>query len=199
MIQVRDSRRLPWRSYRDTVIEATNKVITTDGWFKTGDLGYLDEENFLFIKDRRELFEPLHEHNTYASTVKDVIIRGGENIVRSASSCLRRTAANVRTHKDSVSVENALYFDDRILEAAAVGVPDERLGELVAAVVSIKPAFRGQVTEAELILRAQKRYSLIDIILLFWSRDAVFQFTKVRCSSDGGHRQPCAWYASTNF
>jgi acyl-CoA synthetase (AMP-forming)/AMP-acid ligase II len=57
-----------------------------------------------------------------------------------------------------VSVENALYSDDRILEAAVVGVPDERLGELVAAVVSIKPAFRGQVTEAELILRAQKRY-----------------------------------------
>lgn len=101
--------------------EATNKVITTDGWFKTGDLGYLDDENFLFIKDR----------------LKDVIIRGGENI-------------------DSVSVENALYSDDRILEAAAVGVPDKRLGELVAAIVSIKPAFRGQVTEAELILRAQK-------------------------------------------
>jgi len=101
--------------------EATNKVITTDGWFKTGDLGYLDEENFLFIKDR----------------LKDIIIRGGENI-------------------DSVSVENSLYSDDRILEAAVVGVPDVRLGELVAAVVSIKPAFRGQVTEAGLILRAQK-------------------------------------------
>jgi acyl-CoA synthetase (AMP-forming)/AMP-acid ligase II len=72
---------------------------------------------------------------------------------------LGRTAANVRIHKDSVSVENSLYSDDRILEAAVVGVPDVRLGELVAAVVSIKPAFRGQVTEAGLILRAQKRYS----------------------------------------
>jgi acyl-CoA synthetase (AMP-forming)/AMP-acid ligase II len=32
-------------------------------------------------------------------------------------------------------VENALYKDDRILQAAAVGIPDARLGELVAAIV----------------------------------------------------------------
>lgn len=56
-----------------------------------------------------------------------------------------------------MSVENALYADPRILEAAAVGVPDERLGELVAAVVSIKPAYRGHVTEAALIDIARKR------------------------------------------
>ncbi|KAG5636318.1 hypothetical protein H0H81_008432 [Sphagnurus paluster] len=78
--------------------EATSKSITNDGWLRTGDLGFLDNEGFLYIKDR----------------IKDIIIRGGENI-------------------DSVSVENALYRDPRVLEAAAVGVPDERLGELVAA------------------------------------------------------------------
>jgi long-chain acyl-CoA synthetase len=35
-----------------------------DGWFKTGDLGYMDEEDYLFIVDR----------------IKDMVIRGGENI-----------------------------------------------------------------------------------------------------------------------
>ncbi|KAF9441643.1 acetyl-CoA synthetase-like protein [Macrolepiota fuliginosa MF-IS2] len=46
--------------------EATDRVITKDGWLKSGDLGYLDEEGFLYIKDR----------------LKDIIIRGGENVVR---------------------------------------------------------------------------------------------------------------------
>lgn len=59
--------------------------------------------------------------------------------------------------QDSVSVENALYEDHRVLEAAAVGVPDERLGELVAAVVSVKPAFQDSVTEASLIALARNR------------------------------------------
>lgn len=56
-----------------------------------------------------------------------------------------------------MSIENALYADDRVSEVAAVGVPDIRLGELVAAVVSIKPGHNGEVTEASLIKLAQKR------------------------------------------
>ncbi|KAF9018536.1 acetyl-CoA synthetase-like protein, partial [Hymenopellis radicata] len=69
---------------------ATDKVLSKDGWLKTGDFGYVDEDGFLYIKDR----------------IKDIIIRGGENI-------------------DSISVENALYAYPGVLEAAAVGVPDK--------------------------------------------------------------------------
>ncbi len=54
-------------------------------------------------------------------------------------------------------MENVLYADPRVLEAAAVGVPDERLGELVAAVVSIKPAYQGYVTEDALMAIARQR------------------------------------------
>jgi acyl-CoA synthetase (AMP-forming)/AMP-acid ligase II len=73
----------------------------TDGWCHTGDVGYLDEEGFVFIVDR----------------LKDIIIRGGENI-----SCLE--------------VEEALYSHPEVAEAAVFGLPDERLGETVAAVVA---------------------------------------------------------------
>jgi acyl-CoA synthetase (AMP-forming)/AMP-acid ligase II len=44
--------------------EATAAAFTKDGYFRTGDLGYLDEDEYLFIVDRK----------------KDIIIRGGENI-----------------------------------------------------------------------------------------------------------------------
>ena len=59
--------------------------------------------------------------------------------------------------QDSVSVENALYADPRVHEAAAVGVPDERLGELVAAVVSVKPSYRASVTEGTLMAAVRTR------------------------------------------
>ena len=60
--------------------------------------------------------------------------------------------------QDSVTVENALYADPRVLEVAAVGVPDERLGELVVALVSVRPDYQGQLTEAMLLTQARKRW-----------------------------------------
>ena len=44
--------------------EATGATIDAEGWLRTGDVGYLDTEGFLFVVDR----------------VKDMIITGGENV-----------------------------------------------------------------------------------------------------------------------
>jgi long-chain acyl-CoA synthetase len=61
---------------------------------------------------------------------KDMIISGGENIY-------------------SIEVENALYTHPAVLEAAVIGIPHERWGEAVHAVVVLKPG--AQVSEEELI------------------------------------------------
>lgn len=60
---------------------ATDKVLTKDGWLKTGDLGLLDEEGFLYIRDRSKYQGTIIVTALKRPLVKDVIIRGGENIV----------------------------------------------------------------------------------------------------------------------
>lgn len=82
--------------------EATAEAFR-NGWFHTGDVGYLDEDGFLYIVDR----------------MKEIIIRGGENI-----SC--------------IEVEAAIYQHPAVHEAAVYGVPNERLGEAVAASICLK-------------------------------------------------------------
>lgn len=88
-----------------------------DGWYATGDLGYLDAEGYLFLVDR----------------AKDMIVTGGENVY-------------------SVEVEEALYAHPAVAEAAVFGIPDERWGEAVHAVV----VARGDVTPDELIAHARE-------------------------------------------
>ncbi|MFI4976687.1 MAG: class I adenylate-forming enzyme family protein [Caulobacterales bacterium] len=81
-----------------------NAEVFTDGWFRTGDVAYLDDEGYLFIVDR----------------IKDLIIRGGENI-------------------GCGQVEAALLMHPDVHEAAVYAVPDERLGEEVGATIYAAP------------------------------------------------------------
>lgn len=83
--------------------KATERAFTRDGWFRTGDLGYLDEDAYLFIVDRK----------------KDIIIRGGENIT-------------------CIEVEQEIYAHPDIAECSVFGLPDERYGEIPAAVYLAK-------------------------------------------------------------
>ncbi|KAK0219288.1 hypothetical protein EDD85DRAFT_865852 [Armillaria nabsnona] len=126
--------------WRDPV--ATNSVLTSDGWLKSGDLGMQDQDGFLYIKDR----------------IKDIIIRGGESI-------------------SSISIENGLYNDPRLAEVAAVGLPDPRLGELVAAVVSVKPAFKGKVTEESVLASARKNLPRFAIPVMILVLETPFELT----------------------
>ena len=82
--------------------EATAATIV-DGWLRTGDLGRISKEGYLYIEDR----------------AKDMILRAGENVY-------------------SAQVESAIYEHPAVYEAAVFGLPNERLGEEVAAVVMVR-------------------------------------------------------------
>jgi long-chain acyl-CoA synthetase len=94
--------------------KATAESITPDGWFKTGDAGYRDEDGYIYIHDR----------------VKDMIVSGGENVY-------------------PAEVESALMGHPGIADVAVIGVPHEKWGETVKAIVVKKADVA--VTEAEII------------------------------------------------
>jgi acyl-CoA synthetase (AMP-forming)/AMP-acid ligase II len=100
--------------------EATAEVITDDGWFRSGDMGRVDPDGFVYVEDR----------------LKDMIISGGENIY-------------------SPEVERVLAEHPAVAEVAVIGVPDDRWGEAVKAVVSLHPG--QQATDDELIAFCRER------------------------------------------
>jgi acyl-CoA synthetase (AMP-forming)/AMP-acid ligase II len=85
-----------------------------DGFFHTGDGGYIDDSHYVTIADRK----------------KDVIITGGENV-------------------SSIEVEDAIFQHDDVTEVAVIGIPDEKWGELVTALVVTTPG--SDLTEADVI------------------------------------------------
>ena len=101
--------------YTDPAID----MLTPDGWFRTGDLGVLDADGLLRVTGR----------------LKDIIIRGGENI--SAS-----------------ELEDILSTHAAVADVAVVGVPDEKLGERVCAVVVLRRGASITLDEAVAHLRA---------------------------------------------
>ena len=91
--------------------DETAKVMTADGFFRTGDVGMVDERGYFRIVDRK----------------KDMILVSGFNVYPN-------------------EVEDVITQMPGVLEAAAVGVPDEKAGEAVKVVLVKKdPA----VTEAD--------------------------------------------------
>jgi fatty-acyl-CoA synthase len=83
--------------------EATAETFRADGWLRTGDIGRIDADGYVQVLDR----------------IKDMIIRGGENIY-------------------SLEVEGVLARHPAVAEVAVVGVPDEVMGERVRAAVVLR-------------------------------------------------------------
>jgi fatty-acyl-CoA synthase len=99
--------------------EATAAAIR-DGFFRTGDGGTIDDDNYIVISDRK----------------KDVIISGGENVA-------------------SIEVEDAIFQHPDVTEVAVIGIPHEKWGELVTALVVTSPG--SELSEDEVIAWSKQR------------------------------------------
>jgi fatty-acyl-CoA synthase len=88
------------------------------GWHHTGDIGYLDDENFLYLVDR----------------AKDMIISGGFNVY-------------------SAEVERALMAHPGVQDCAVIGLPDEKWGERVVAVVQALPGVELDAAEVQAFVK----------------------------------------------
>jgi len=102
--------------------EATAKTIDSDGWLHTGDLATMDERGYTTIEGR----------------LKDMIIRGGENIYPR-------------------EIEELLFQHPSVGEVAVLGLPDERMGEEVAAF--LRPAAGQSLDRNELFAYLREHLS----------------------------------------
>lgn len=105
--------------------EATQAAFTSDGWLRTGDVAYFDEDHFFYLVDR----------------IKDLVIRGGENI-------------------GVGHIEHALLEHPDVVECSVYSVPDDRLGEEVAATIYSVDA---RLNEAHLLEFLQPRLGRFEL------------------------------------
>ncbi len=90
---------------------ATKKAFIGD-WCTVGDMGYMDEEGFVYLVDRKN----------------DMIISGGENIYPR-------------------EVEEVLFQHPAVADAAVIGIPDEKFGEAVKAIVVLRADMTATVSD----------------------------------------------------
>jgi fatty-acyl-CoA synthase len=116
--------------------DATAHAIDADGFVHTGDLGAMDSRGYLTLTGR----------------LKELIIRGGENIAPR-------------------EIESQLLSHDDVADCAVVGLPDQRLGEIVAAV-----------------LRAHRADTRLKEVLVEHLRERLAPF-----------KVPARWFTATEF
>jgi fatty-acyl-CoA synthase len=93
--------------------EKTAEAVDSAGWMHTGDLAVMDDDDYVNITGR----------------IKDMVIRGGENIYPR-------------------EIEEFLYTHPDVLDAQVVGVPDTRYGEELMAWVRLREGVPGLTAEA---------------------------------------------------
>ena len=104
--------------------EAATEESRAHGWHHTGDIGYIDNDGFVYIVDRK----------------KDMIISGGFNVFPS-------------------EIEQVIWAHPSVQDCAVIGVPDEKWGEAVKAIIEVVPD--KTINEAEIIALCKEKLGSI--------------------------------------
>ena len=99
--------------------ERTAAAFSEDGWYRSGDLGTLDDENYLSVVGR----------------VKDLVIRGGQNI-------------------SPRELEDLIIALPEVADVAVIGIPDELFGERVCACLVLRPG--AELSDVKLVAELRK-------------------------------------------
>ena len=92
-----------------------------DGWVHSGDIGYLDEDGYLYIVDRK----------------KDMVVSGGFNVFPR-------------------QIEDVLMSHQDVAMCAVIGVPDEKWGEAVKAIVVCREGSTVDAAELKALVKERK-------------------------------------------
>ena len=114
--------------------EATAEA-SAHGWHHTGDIGYCDEDGYVYIVDRK----------------RDMIISGGFNVFPS-------------------EIEQVVWAHPAVQDCAVIGIPDEKWGEAVTAVIELRAG--AAVSEAEIIALCKQHLGGVKApkSVLFWDK-----------------------------
>ncbi|KAF3434101.1 hypothetical protein FNV43_RR25204 [Rhamnella rubrinervis] len=136
--------------------EATAETIGTDGWLKTGDLCYFDDNGFLYIVDR---IKELIKHNGYqvAPAELEAILLGHPQIVDTAIIPVEVEEAGQIPMAYVVRAANSQLTEDQVIEYVARQVAPYKKVRRVGFISAIPRSAAGKILRKELVLHSKNQ------------------------------------------